>query len=272
MKPVKKIANFIRAAYKHFMASDGLIRAAELAFTSLLSVVPLMILSVGIFSAFPGFKPYARIFHNFIFQHLVPASARAIQDYIELFAKHAGKLSVAGLLMAFITAILLIFSIESAFNKIWKVQRSRPGLSAFLKYWAILTLLPPLAAAAFALSMSFFTLPIISNIINSLQNFTPILYLTPVIIIFLILLFLYKTLPNCEVRFRDAAFGAIIVAPLFEIVKLSFGIYINYVSSYMLIYKAAAVFPIFLIWLFVLWIVVLIGAVFAYMLSKNPSF
>lgn len=269
MKRIKKVLDFVKAAYKHFIAIEGFTRASDLAYTALLSIVPFMVLSFSIVSAFPPFKPYVKIFHDFLFKHLVPDSARAIQYYIEDFAEHATRLSLMGLLMAFVTCLLLIFTLEAAFNKIWKVKRSKQNFASFVKYGAILTLVPPLAVCGFALSLSIFSLPLISRLIENIAKYTPIFYLVPVVIIFIILLFLYKILPNCDVRFRDAALGAAVGAPLFEIVKISFGVYIKQFSSYQVIYKAAAVVPVFLIWLFVLWTIVLIGAVSAYISGKN---
>jgi len=267
MKFIKKLYIFCKISYKEFISSEGLFRAAELAYTTLLSLVPLMIVSLGLFSAFPAFKKYAHIFNGFLFDHLVPSSAKTMQYYIESFALHSTGLSVAGTLLAFITSIMLIFSMESTFNSIFKVKKRRKNMTAFLVYWAILTAVPPLAACAFAASIFILSLPYLSSLVEILSNFRPILYVLPVIILFCIFSFLYKTLPNCEVKFRYAAIGAAVAAPLFEIVKLSFGTYISHFSSYTLIYGAAAIIPIFLIWLYVLWVIIIIGAVITYVSS-----
>lgn len=271
MKYIKRIFKFAKIALKEFITSDGFTGAAALAYTTLLSVVPLMVVSLGLFSAFPDFKKYAHMFHEYIFDHLVPSSAKTMQHYIESFATHSAGLSAIGTTFAFVTSIMLIFSMESIFNTIFKVKKRRKGTIAFLIYWAILTAIPPLAGCAFAASIFVLSLPYISSLVETMVSFTPILYLIPVTILFLMLSILYKTLPNCSVKYRHAALGAAVAAPLFEIVKISFGVYIKHFSSYTVIYGAAAIIPIFLIWLYVLWLVIIIGAVITYVSSVQPK-
>jgi membrane protein len=260
---------YIKRIFKHFMAIEGLTRAADLAYTTLLSIVPLVIVSLGLFSVFPIFKPYAHEFHNFIFKHFVPHSAHVVQEYIESFARHAGRLSIFSLVFIFFTSIILIFSMESTFNIIWKVKKRRHGLLAFLIYCVVLTVLPFCIVIIFGMSIFIFSLPYVSNIIQNIVDFTPVLYLIPVVILFILLCILYKTLPNCEVKLRSAAIGALVAAPLFEIIKISFGYYINYFSTFTLIYGAAAIIPIFLLWLYLLWLIIISGAVVAYVVQER---
>lgn len=257
--------------FEHLLAVNGLGRAGDLAYTTLLAIVPLMIVSLWLFSDFPAFQPYVYQLHKFLFEHLVPSSAQAMQNYIESFAQHAGSLSTVGLLFALVTSMILIFTMESTFNRIWNVKQRRQGFRAFLIYLSVLLILPPLAAVAFTISVLLFSLPYISTIVESVINYVPVFYIIPVVLSFFILLVLYKALPNCEVSTRCAIIGATIAALLFELTKIVFGTYITHFTSFTLIYGTAAVIPIFLVWLFILWVIVIIGAIIAYKLQIRSS-
>ncbi|HXW60023.1 MAG TPA: YihY family inner membrane protein [Myxococcota bacterium] len=258
------VLRFVAEVFRQFSATNGLQAASALAYTTLISLVPLMMLSIGLLSAFPSFQAYSKTISTFIFQHFVPSSAHVIQSYIELYASNASRLSAAGLFFSLIGAVTLLFTMESAFNTIWRVRKARRGFSAFLLYWAMLTLMPLALVATFALSIFLLKLPSISSLVQAVTGILPVLYLIPILGSFLVFVFLYKALPNHKVPLKDAALGALASAVIFEALKVAFGFYISRFSTYSDIYGALAFVPIFLLWLYLLWLVVLFGAVVAY--------
>lgn len=263
---IKKFIAFIRETFTYFMAINGPTKASSLAYATLLSVVPLLVLSFGFLMAFPAFNDYFHALRRYLFRHLVPASANTIQEYVEIFANNAANLSATGLLVFLFTGVILIFEMESVFNSIWKTKVHHRGLSAFLMYWAILTLLPPVAVIAFAGSIYLYSLPYLSSLLNAIALFIPI------ILSFLGLLFLYMVLPNRQVLFRHAAVGAFISAILFELMKVVFSLYVTYFTTNTIVYGVIAAIPVFLFWLFLVWLIIIYGAVVSYISStlKTP--
>lgn len=173
----QELNNFFCFVIRHFFEDDGPYRASALAFTSLLAVVPLMTVVFAILSAFPVFNQLMLPVQDFIFENFVPATGKIVQVYLLQFEAQVSKLSVWGVVFLFITAILLMVTIEGAMNKIWRTSQAREGVTAFLLYWAILSLAPfflglSIAASSYLLSMPFlsgYNAP--SSLINTLPFF-----------------------------------------------------------------------------------------------------
>jgi membrane protein len=256
---LKKNVTFIKQSFSYFLTIDGTLKASALAFGTVISVVPFMVLSLGFLLAFPTFAEYLQNVHEFIFRHLVPSSANTIQKYVETFALNATKLSATNLVFFMLTAVWLIFSMETVFNSIWQVKKRRHGLAAFLMYWAILTLLPPLGALGVFISLYLYSLPLVSLLVQFAAVFIP------VILSFVGYLLLYIALPNCTVKLRHASIGAAVAACTFEISKALFKSYITYSSTDAVVYGVVGAIPVFLFWLYLFWIITLYGAVIAYL-------
>lgn len=268
----KQFFAFCLATFKHFLAINGLVRASALAYTSLLALVPVTMVAFGILSAFPAFSTYVHQLNKALFKHFVPTSADTIRHYLTDFAGQASKLSLIGILFSIITAVMLIYTMEEVFNTVWQVRhkKHRSGLNAFLLYWAIITLLPLAIGVAFAASVSFYSLPYVSNIVETLSRFFPLFFLIPLGFTWLAFMLLYLILPHCKVKFGHAALGALVAAFLFEIMKALFAAYVANFSSDFFIYGALAAIPLFLLWLYISWIIVLLGAVIAHLLAQKP--
>ena len=123
---------FIRFVIKHFIQDDCPYIASALAFTSLLAVVPLMSVGLAVLSTFPIFRGFSQPLQDFIFTNFVPTTGSIVQFYLQQFTSQVSKLSVWGILLLLITALLMLFTIERAMNKIWRVSSGRHGVSAFL--------------------------------------------------------------------------------------------------------------------------------------------
>lgn len=263
LKQVTRFGAFLRAIFEDFIALDGSVKAAALAYATLIAIVPLMVFSFGFVLAFPTMSPYFEALHQFLFRHFIPSSASIIQKNVQLFASNATNLSATGLVFFLITAVLLIFTMETVFNSIWHVKTTRKGIRAFLNYWAFLTLIPPMGVVAVALSVFLTSLPIVSTL------FAILAYFLPFVLTFCGYAFIYATIPNCQVLIRHASIGALVAAVLFEIVKEGFRLYATNFSSDVIVYGVLSVIPMFLLWLYLSWLITIIGAVIAHRLGQS---
>lgn len=256
---------YLRFLLTSFFKDDCTYRASALTFTSLLAIVPLMSVSITILTAFPDFSDWVKPIQNFIFDNFVPATGREIQQYLETFTQQASKLSLFGLAFLFVTSVLLMFTIERAMNRIWKVQKQRLGPSAFLLYWTILSLSPLLLGLSIAASSYLMTLPLLSQ--ASAMGANSLLHVAPFLLSFLGLSFLYIVVPNCRVSLPHGLIGALIAAIFFEAAKFAFRFYLGHFHTYELLYGAFAIVPLFFVWVYWVWLIVLFGAEIAHSCS-----
>lgn len=256
----KRCFNFWRLVIIHFVDVNGLSKASALAYQTLLSIVPLSVASFGLISGMPAFSEANNKIQSLLFNNLVAGSAEQIQSYLQSFAEKAAKTSAIGILMLLISAVMMIFTMEGAFNDMWGIKKRRHGLTAFLIYWALLSLVPILGAAALAVSVYIFSLPYFSSNFALINNWIPILDLLPFSLLWLAFSLLNAFLPNCPVLFRHAAVGGLVATIFFEVTKQAFEYYLVNFSSYTFVYGAIATVPVFLIWIYLCWAIALFGA------------
>ena len=254
---------FIRFVLKHFIQDDCPYIASALAFTSLLGLVPLMAVSLAAFSTFSALQEFSEPIQNFIFANFVPTTGKIIQTYLQQFTSQVSKLSVWGILFLTITALLMLFTIERAMNKIWRVTSSRHGIASFLLYWAILSLAPILIGLSLAISSYLFSITLLFED----YTFTLLLQYAPFFLSLAGFVFLYTIVPNCPVKIRHAFWGGLVASVLFEMAKYAFAYYLLYYNTYALLYGAFAIVPVFFIWIYWMWIITLLGAEIGYALS-----
>ena len=256
---------FIRFVAQHFNQDDCTYIASALTFTSLLAVVPLMSVGFAIFSSFPMFQGLAEPVQNFIFDNFVPSTGKVVQSYLQQFTSQVSKLSLFGGIFLIITSLLVMFTIERAMNKIWRVASSRHGVPAFLLYWAILSLAPMMLGLSLAASSYLFSIPFLIN--HPAPSF--LLHWFPFLLSLIGFNFLYVVVPNCPVKIRHAFWGALFAAVLFEGAKQGFAYYLTHFNTYQLLYGAFATIPIFFVWIYWVWIITLLGAEISYALSMH---
>lgn len=263
---------YITQTWAQFFDDHCPTRAAALSYTTLLSLVPLMAVSLSIAAAFPVYKQYSEKLQTVIFENFVATKADVIQQHLQSFAERAMHLSATGLMFLLFAAVLMIFTMENAMNVIWRVEKRRKGVPAFLMYWAVLTLLPIMAAVGFALSNMVLSLPGVSEVAKALENWLHIITFLPLFVIWIAFAFLYTALPNRKVYLRHTLVGSFIATLLFQLAKYGFGIYLSYFPTYELLYGALATVPIFLVWLYVSWLIILLGAVISHVVAgKNKG-
>ncbi|MBP8045476.1 MAG: YihY family inner membrane protein, partial [Neisseria sp.] len=239
--------------------------SASLTFTTLLALVPVLTVTLVVVSAFPMFDTLSDSFVRFINQTIVPQGAGVLFDYINQFKGKASNLTAIGIVMLVVTSLLLIRTIDQTFNRIWRVQSERPLWTQFLVYWALLTFGP----LAIGLSLTAWTLMLQQSRVDEMFPFLTGVLRTGSSILFstVILWLLYRLVPNRYVPARQALVGAAVTAVLLEAARALFAWYIGTFNSYTLIYGAFAAIPVFLLWLNLLWMLVLTGAVFTAALS-----
>jgi len=237
--------------------------AASLTFTTLLSLVPLITIALALFSAFPVFDDFSSQTKMYLLNNLMPETAgKVITHYTEQFAESAGQLSVVGLLILVVTAMLMLQTIDHAFNTIWQVTKPRPILKRWVVYWVVLTLAPVLVGAS--LSLTSWLVGLSLGYAEHVPLFgVGMLKGLPVLLTTLAFAMLFRLVPNRYVPLSHALIGAIVAAILFETMNRVFGYYVSHFPTYKLIYGAFASVPIFLMWIYLSWLTVLLGAVVA---------
>jgi membrane protein len=250
---------FIVNVFKHFVANQGVRNAAALTYTTLFAVVPLMTVTYAMLAAIPSVQGAGDGLQAWIFDNFVPTTGQVVQDYLSGFADQAKSLTGVGIAMLILTSIMMMKTIENAFNFIWRVKEPRKGLSSFLLYWAVLSLGPILIGLGLVLTSYITSLSLISSA-TELVGKQRVLSLVPVVMSCMAFTLLYMAVPNCRVPFKSAALGGIVVALLFEGAKRGFTLFVAEFPSYQLIYGAFAAFPLFLLWVFLSWIIILMGA------------
>ena len=239
--------------------------AGSLTFTTMLSLVPLATVAFALFTAFPIFASFQMSLQIFLADHLMPAQLNSqIFNYLNQFASKAKGLTTIGMIFLFVTAVMTMMTVESAFNVIWRVRKARPIAQRILVYWAIITLGPILIGVSLSISSYLFTQ---SMAFTAAQHIPPVIEwaLTGAALPLTALAFtmLYVYLPNCRVEWRDAVIGGVTAAIAFELAKRGFGYYVRRIPTYTAVYGAFAAVPLFLLWMYLCWFITLAGAMIA---------
>jgi len=246
-------------------------RAAALTYTTLLAMVPLLAISFAVFSAFEAFGEMQTQVQNFIFENFVPQVGSVVQEHLEQFASKTKGLSIVGALFLAVTSVMLLSSISSAFNHIWRVRQTKGLVVRLPVYWMILTLTPLLLGASVALSTYLFALAQATGVEQYTGPLTRLAVIVPLLVQIAGLFVLYRFAPNYPVRWSDAMAGSVTAGLVLELLKRGFGLYVTSFPTYQTIYGALATIPIFLIWMYLMWNVVLYGAEMAAALPEWRS-
>lgn len=246
----------------HRITEDRCIEsAAALTFTTLLAIVPVLTVLYAILAMIPSLQQAGDQLQNWLFQHFVPASAQDIQTYIQKFAKQAGQLTKFGVLFLFITALMMMKRIEKSFNLIWRVPKPRTGVVGFMRYWAVLSLGPILIGFGLGVSSYVASMAIFSDTVELLGIKVVVFSMVPLLLSWIAFSLIYWVVPNCTVPFRQSLVGGLIAAIAFDLAKRIFTLFVAKFANYQFVYGAFAALPMFLIWLYLSWVIILLGAV-----------
>ncbi len=237
--------------------------AGSLTFTTLISLVPLLTVMLAVFAAFPMFASFQDALQKYFLQSLVPDGiAKPVLAALTQFASKADRLGTVGLAFLVLTAVAMMLTIDRALNAIWRVRTHRPIAQRVLVYWAAATLGPLLLGIS--LSLTSYAISASRGFVGAMPGGVGLLLNA---IEFLLLAAgmagLFHYVPNTHVRWRHAVAGGVFVAVGFEVAKKALGWYLGQVPTYSIVYGAFATVPIFLVWIYLGWVIVLLGAVIA---------
>jgi membrane protein len=234
--------------------------AGSLTFTTVFALVPLLTIALASFTTFPLFNTFRMSLEAYFVQSVMPKSiSSTILNYLTMFASKATRLSAVGAVALIVTSIAMMNLIERVFNRIWRVRGERSWTRRILVYWAIITLGPLLIGVSLTLSSQVFMatvdlfgrVPVLGAIIYTVAS----LALTTAGFTLL-----YLAVPNRDVDWQDAAWGGLVAGLAFELAKRGFAVFITQFPTYSKIYGALAALPLFLLWVYVSWVITLIGA------------
>jgi membrane protein len=261
----RRLLRLLQYVQRRFKADDCLRSAAALTYMSLFAVVPLMTVVFAMLSAVPAFGGTAAQLQNFVFAHFMPASGQEIEGYLLSFSTQARKLTGIGVAFLMVTALTMLTNIEKVFNAIWRTRGHRSGLSSFLRYWAILSLGPLCIGLALGISTYLVSLHWLTQVdIFGVRKL--LLSAAPLLLTVIAFTLLFAAMPNTRVPIRHALIGGAVCGVCLEIAKQVFTLVMAN-ASYQLIYGTFAAIPLFLLWIYISWIMVLAGAELVHALS-----
>ncbi|MEO5963176.1 MAG: YihY family inner membrane protein [Thermomonas sp.] len=261
-----RIGAFLRFVWRRFL-DDRLFEAAgALSYTTVFALVPLSMVAFGVLSAFPVFDQWSVALSKYIFSNFVPHAANAVEKYLIEFSANTKTLTTAGTVALVMSLLITLVSVETTFNRIWRVQTARPKFSRFLVYWTVLTLGALVAASSLALSTRFFALAIFETVPGRWLE-AIMLRLAPMTIEMLAFAAIFRVVPHRTVKWKHALAGAALAVLLFEAVKWGIALYLGSFGAYQKIYGPLAFVPIFLIWVYLGWASILFGASLASSMS-----
>ena len=235
--------------------------ASSLTFTTTIALVPLVTVALAVFTAFPMFAKFQDVLQKWLIESLIPDNiARQVLGYLTQFAGKASKLGVAGVAILFSTALALVFTIDRTLNAIWRVRKPRPLGQRVLVYWAAMTLGP--LVLGMSLTVTSYAISVSKGVVGVMPGGVQLL-LDAIQFVLMAggMAGIYHYVPNTRVKWSHAWTGGFFVSAGFELAKKILAIYLSKVPTYSVVYGAFATLPILLIWIYVAWVIVLLGAV-----------
>lgn len=254
----------MRIIVVRFFSQGFAYRVSALTYTTLLGIVPVFAVLFFFLSLFRVFNDLGLKVQHYIFSNFVPATGEMIEKYFANFTSQAAKLPPVGIIALIAISIMLMFTIEQTFNDVWYVKVRRKGVRKFLLYWAIITIGPLSIGLSFFVSSYVFSSAVFSHNSALLGLQRSFLSISPFLLTAIGLTIMNVVVPNCKVKFRYGLLGGVLSAVFFELAKFGFAHYAYYMSSYRLIYGAIAIIPLFLLWIYISWFIILAGAILAH--------
>ena len=259
IKVKKIIRSYFPYLLRRFHEDRILYYSGYLSYVTLLSMVPLLAVIFSLFSIFPFFEKLKEEVEEFVFTNFVPELGDVVQEQILSFVDNATRMTPFGLIVLLVVALLLLSSIDHTLNQIWRVGKNRGIILSYSIYIVVLISSPVLLGTGLAANSYLVSLGGIEEG-SELSAIKLILSSMHFLGAFLFFLFLYIVVPHTKVHFWSAVFGALIATLLFELSKSVFALYFINFPVYQAIYGALAVIPLLFVWVFISWVVVLVGA------------
>nr|WP_279052686.1 YihY family inner membrane protein [Acinetobacter tandoii] len=259
---------FVLFVLRRFEADRCREQAGSLTYTTLFAVVPMLTVFLVIISSIKALEPARQQLQQLIYSNFLPKTTIAFDKVLTAFTDKSSNLTVIGILFLFITTVMMLTSIENVFNRIWRVREKRGGMIGFMRYWTIISLGPIILGSAFVLSSTVASMNLLSSHLAGYEvDGAFLLWVISFTLSILGFFILYWTIPNRSVPIKAALFAGIFSASIFELLKNLFGYIMSNFTSYEIIYGAFAALPIFLLWIFLSWNIVLLGVEISYALT-----
>lgn len=243
-------------------------QAGSLTYTTLFAVVPMLTVFLVIISSIKALEPARQQLQQLIYSNFLPKTTIAFDKAFNAFTDKSSNLTVIGVLFLFVTTVMMLTSIETVFNRIWRIEETRNGIIGFMRYWTIISLGPILLGSAFVISSTLASMNVLSNLTGDYQMDGAFLFwLISFSLTVLGFFILYWTIPNRTVPIKAAAIAGLFSAIVFELLKNLFGFIMTNFTSYTIVYGAFAAIPIFLLWIFMSWNIVLLGVEISFALT-----
>lgn len=259
---------FLRFLTNHFFEDDCQQKAASLTYTTMLSIVPILTVLLMILSSVPALASVRAQIYEVIYSNLLPQSSLQVSKYINNFAEKSTNLTAIGIMILFVTTIMTLTTIERAFNQIWRVEDRTGGIKNILRYWAIVTLGPLVLGTVFIASSAVQSFSFLNQQVAGYGiNWAFWIQVVTISISVAGFIAMYWFIPKAKVPFKNAAIAGIFVAVVFALLKHIFGVVMSNFTSYEAIYGAFAALPIFLLWIYLSWNLILLGVEISYTLT-----
>ncbi|CAB1218339.1 YhjD/YihY/BrkB family envelope integrity protein [Acinetobacter bouvetii] len=263
---------FVLFIIRRFEADRCRDQAASLTYTTLFAVVPMLTVFLVILSSIKALEPARQQIQLMIYSNFLPKTTIAFDKAFNAFTDKSSNLTVIGVLFLFITTVMMLTSIETVFNHIWRVRETRGGIIGFMRYWTIISLGPILLGSAFVISSTVASLNLLSNNFAGYEvNGEFVFWCISFALTILGFFILNWTIPNRSVPIKAALIAGTFSAVVFELLKNLFGVVMSNFTSYEIIYGAFAAIPIFLLWIYLSWNIVLLGVEISYALTAFNS-
>ncbi len=240
--------------------------AASLAYATLLALIPMTVLLYKISVLLFAGKGWQLQVQEYVINSLSPATAEQLRQFMAETAQHATSMTLGGVVMLSLSILAMMHNIDTGLNRIWKGAASGYNFRRFLVYLGLLIFTPMLISATVFLTTYVASLPLLSSL-SSYALGSSFLSSLSFILLWIAFTVLYKWVPRCFVQWRFAFYGASFAVALFEIAKQGFALYVSIFHNYEILYGALAAIPLLLIWIYLSWLIVLIGAEIAHYLQ-----
>ena len=263
-----KWVQFLMYLIKNFIDDNCSQKAALLTYTTLLSIVPILTLLFVILSTIPQLAEAREQIQNLIFSNILPSTGLQVTKYLNQFTSNSSNLTIMGVGILFFTTISTLMTIEATFNQIWRVEKKETSWLNLVRYWVIITLLPIVLAIVMIISSTVQSLSFLNQKIGGYGiDWAIWVQFGSIAIVLMGLVAMYWFIPRCQVRFKHALVAGVVVGIIFEILKLTFGAIVDNFTSYKAVYGAFAILPLFLLWIYISWNIILLGVQISYCLT-----
>ena len=259
---------FLRQVARQFRDDGCAMAAAALTFTTMIAVVPFFAVVYRILSLLPEFAGVGDTITSFVFETFLPGSSEAVLDKVREFSAKANELTLVGVGVVFVTTMLMLMRMEESFNRIWHVANTRIGMARFLSYWGIVSFGVPMIGVAVTAASYDFGLHYLADLRSS-RVMQGVREAVPPLATALTFTLLYYVVPSCRVRFDHALVGGVVATVLLTFAKEAFARVVPWFQNEV-VYGAFAALPLFVMGLYLVWVLILVGAICVRTLSLIP--